>query len=557
MTKILDYFPKGMTPRNDQSDILNAIEEEYESYDKFLICAPTGSGKSAIAYTLANWLHDTGIVTSTKTLQDQYSLSFSKLPVIKGKSNFKCKYLAEEAEMKKLYGKKHETQARMDSFTESMGNILTETDDYYIKNKFTCDFGPCTKERGNKNKECEYKAYDCDYYIQRDFGLNSDICVMNYAFLFTMLNMRVPLNGVERENMIYDEAHKIEDELLGYCSMDIPQKLTKDLECKKSMYCNNVDELLSIVRDLTERCKGKSQQLIDVQQFTESNKYISRFSRLQDLYNLIVYEPENYVWETKAFMGKNQSLRIQPITVNKTAKKFLNSSKQFFMSGTLSRPALCSSLGFDQSEVLGLEIDKFAIPFKNRKVNFHNFCEMRFGMPKEDYLDSIGWMDDIASQHPEERGLILINKKTVYDDIMDIFSPKNAMRVIEGHAQNEDGTNAQDSLERLKESSNGILVSASMWEGVDLKDDLARWCVIYKCPYPYMGDMRVKQIMKVNKSWYGMKTVAKILQGLGRCVRSETDYAAIYCVDTKIKQTLEKNKRFIPAAYLDILDNED
>ena len=179
---------------------------------------------------------------------------------------------------------------------------------------------------------------------------------------------------------------------------------------------------------------------------------------------------------------------------------------------------------------------------------------MRYNMKPEDYEYALDYVGYLADEHKDERGLILVNKKSVFTDMMEQLKPEIRMRLIEGHASNEDGSTAKDALERLKESENGILVSASMWEGVDLKDDLARWCILFKCPYPFMGDKRVQSLMKLKRSWYGSKTVAKILQGLGRCVRSETDHAKIYCVDSKIRQTLERNKRFIPTAYHDILE---
>jgi len=64
------------------------IDEKIKSgYKKIVICAPTGSGKSPIAATLAKAFKSSFIVTASKSLQDQYQNDFSFLKPIKGKPN--------------------------------------------------------------------------------------------------------------------------------------------------------------------------------------------------------------------------------------------------------------------------------------------------------------------------------------------------------------------------------------------------------------------------------------------------------------------------------------
>ena len=73
------------------------IDEKIKSgYKKIVICAPTGSGKSPIAATLAKAFESSFIVTASKSLQDQYQNDFSFLKPIKGKSNFGCLKLMEK-----------------------------------------------------------------------------------------------------------------------------------------------------------------------------------------------------------------------------------------------------------------------------------------------------------------------------------------------------------------------------------------------------------------------------------------------------------------------------
>ena len=84
------HFPFS-EPRDGQletvSEILKAVDEGYRY---IVLEAGTGTGKSAIAATLASIFESSYILTITKQLQDQYLRDFSDLQVVKGRSNFNC-----------------------------------------------------------------------------------------------------------------------------------------------------------------------------------------------------------------------------------------------------------------------------------------------------------------------------------------------------------------------------------------------------------------------------------------------------------------------------------
>ena len=73
-----------------------------------------------------------------------------------------------------------------------------------------------------------------------------------------------------------------------------------------------------------------------------------------------------------------------------------------------------------------------------------------------------------------------------------------------------------------------ILLSPSMAEGVDLKDDASRFQIICKVPYPFLGDKLVKKRMNKWKWWYPLQTAKKIVQSVGRSIRNEKDHADTY-----------------------------
>ena len=119
---LITAFPVGATPNDAQDYIISEIEEAIAQNKKFIIInAPTATGKSYIAKTIANFSDDptpgfvnacnsyqiydsedpqvsdedlepfgTAILTVTKSLQDQYTEFFEDGDALKGKSNYTC-----------------------------------------------------------------------------------------------------------------------------------------------------------------------------------------------------------------------------------------------------------------------------------------------------------------------------------------------------------------------------------------------------------------------------------------------------------------------------------
>lgn len=80
----LKNFPFS-TPRPKQVDILKDIESAFNSgYTKIVLESPTGSGKSAIAMSVAMSLGPSYTLVSTKELQSQYAKDFPWARVARG-----------------------------------------------------------------------------------------------------------------------------------------------------------------------------------------------------------------------------------------------------------------------------------------------------------------------------------------------------------------------------------------------------------------------------------------------------------------------------------------
>ena len=499
----------------------------------FTVNAPTGVGKSHIACAISSYFAkkslSSAIITATKILQDNYHDEFPHLPVIKGKNNFACQYLLDVKKIKP-------------------GLPMIQ----YARKGLTCSSGPCDKDTGNEDEICHYRDFDCAYYVQRDIGLASSSVIMNYASLFALKANQQ--KGLDRFAMIYDEAHNIEDQLVNYGKRTYSKAFLKQREIStpvRDIGENDTDRVLDLLYEIQVRCK----KLRDGARDPEVKKgYDNDVNAAAQHQQNIELDPENFMFAVDEDTRSN--LSIIPLRVYKLRDRFLDAPKQFFLSATVTKDSISRDLGIPAGEICEIQTPKHPFSLESRKVNFLNTTRVTqsyFFSHPEDRKRSILQIQEVARMHPDERGLVLITRKSDLDLMRKWFGRDVLERIIEGHSTNSDDSGMNDSLDALRQSKNGILVSSSAWEGIDLKDGLSRWYVIYKMPWLDLSDKRISRIKSISHSWYSQKCVTKLIQGMGRCVRSADDWAVGYCIDSGIQNGLKNNKRFIPQAYHDIV----
>jgi Rad3-related DNA helicase len=106
------------------------------------------------------------------------------------------------------------------------------------------------------------------------------------------------------------------------------------------------------------------------------------------------------------------------------------------------------------------------------------------------------------------------------------------------------GTKLEATLTAFKEYKGelpAVLVSPSMFEGIDLPGDLSRFQILVKAPFPSLGDKRMKFILDHHPDLYNVITIMKMVQGAGRSVRSMEDHAVTYCLDLNGQRVFNSN----------------
>ena len=81
-----------------------------------------------------------------------------------------------------------------------------------------------------------------------------------------------------------------------------------------------------------------------------------------------------------------------------------------------------------------------------------------------------------------------------------------------------------------------VIIGPSLTEGIDMPDDLCRFIIILKVPYPSLTSQFVKEKMKIFPRWYASTTSNSIIQGIGRGNRNKNDYCTTYILDSCFKK---------------------
>ena len=531
--RIIENFPFE-EPREGQLEIISDINEAIEEGYKYIILeAGTGTGKSAVATTLARMYESAYILTMTKQLQAQYAAEFG-FPLVKGRGNFHC------------------LQDDLDS-TCDVGTCKTTPN----SKKFFCRYGVAKNPTLGATEAFEdsfggplfYQSDEhCQYWEQKANSVNSSITLMNYDYAILELNY-VKHFGM-RNLLILDEAHNIENKLMRSMELNLYNKrLEKDI--KKAISPNTlvngdykdwimeIDAIYDSYRDIDIKDLPKN----------KAERIHSTAVRLRQLKDNLENEPKNWV------IDPNKSgVSFKPLRVHSYAKDYLFKYGEIclFLSATiLSHKMFSKWLGLNPNEVYHIKVDS-PFPPNKRPIELKLAGKMSANRIKHTAPETLPILDKILKHHKNDKGLIHTNSYRCQNYIV-----KNVLnsRIISHSSMNRERV-----LKHFEKSENPlVLVSPSMSEGVDLPYDKCRFQVIYKVPFPYLGDKQVNMRRKRDQRWYAYKTVMTLMQAYGRGMRAEDDSCSTYILDEDIKMLFKSPmyRTLVPEFFKEAIVEED
>lgn len=534
----------NLKARAQQIQVIEQIHQNWDKYKYFMLSLPTGVGKTYIATSIADSIDRAYILTSTLQLQTQYEKSWESLINLKGRSNYTCN----------------------------------------LNSNFTVDAAPCTANPDIK-RHC-VKDSVCSYYNQKKAALNSHAMITNpvYMLVSSQDNGKDADDNpwVQREGLIVDEAHNMENHLVQFAETDVdPIKLHSDFGVNTNhiFFTGRVEEDYFKIVEIRELLEEKAtelglklinefpqQKLFDdnyrqwAKGFTDkvaekvkklTNKIYALTSALAPL--KIFFDthstPDELAsrWIISKYSDKN-IIKLSPIygdflfksCLEKMGKKFV------FLSATLgSKEAFCRELGIPESETLFIETDSPFPPAKSPVIVMPSIK-----LSKDVYETNAkkvgGFVDIILETHPNQRGII---HAVTYDLATKIFqgvNKENRKRlltrdmdtlngVVDKFAKYPKRYKNPELLEiherEVSRKLGTVLMSPSMMEGVDLADDLSEFQIIIKLPWGNLGDARIKHKSQADGEWYANKMWLNILQASGRSTRHEEDSSVTYILD--------------------------
>jgi len=217
--------------------------------------------------------------------------------------------------------------------------------------------------------------------------------------------------------------------------------------------------------------------------------------------------------------------------------------KTVLLSATIG-PKDIESLGLDKKRVLYINSPS-PIPHDNRPFVVQSLTSVSYQtlVPATEKIARY-LLGVLLPRHEGERGLI----HTTYQMAKILRPLLNDRRFIF-----HDKFNKQQQYEKYINTPGSVLIACGLYEGINLPDDLGRWQVITKIPWPSLGDPAIALMSKRDEEWYLWQTAKTVIQAAGRICRHEKDFGITYCLDSSFNRLYSSGQHLLPAWFKDCL----
>ena len=502
-SQIRDHFPFCGNIRPAQEKALSAIERARDNGKKFVLLElPTGTGKSAVAIAAGKWASDWGsgayVLSPQKALTAQYMRDFANegLVELRGRSSYRC-------------------------------------EDF----KTDCEAGATLRAKNTA------ACLRCPYKIAKDEFVSQKMGVTNFDYFLaeTLYSGQLP----KRSMLVIDEGHNLEQKLLGFTDIEISPFALQRYSVA--------------IPQIEDGDTSGASEWIQHQMIPAVTSFISDIPEEDVENSLHRREAENLLGRMHRFIGCNQEqwafwsdrnrLVCRPLSAAKYAGEFLFSRADMvvIMSATiLDFNVFRRTLGIEIEDCESLAVPS-DFPTKNRQIVYRPLGSMNFRNKRETLPQVAEALDKLLRARPDRKGLIHTNSYEMNRFLTNALAAAGHGPRIITHGPG----GAEGAIDRhMMTSGPTVLCSPAMTEGIDLRDDLSRFQVIVKVPYPNFKDPYVAARKQLDKGWYSWQTAMRLIQATGRSVRSQTDFAETYIVDSDCGEFRRRNRHLLPGWWL-------
>jgi len=620
----------------------------------FILQSPVGTGKTVLAVTIARAFENCYYLTPKNGLAEQVQRDFPEFKQVKGRANFSCILNGDRCDnaqcvLKKDFKcphKKGEGGVEVCPYFLQKGigidSPTTVSNPAYLnrvmklKNKNSNDvfIPPSAPKNPNDDERFsrrQFAVWDEAHNLEDHF-INMEqyhISDRDYEFVQRLRGIGKGHANYKDINMDIkgDDYEYVVQEIVNFYGLW--QKSLIEYIRSRNVDPEKVKRLLSI----GDRVVGILDNF-NVKKIIRGEVKIPKSSIPLEIFRFYPNEFNPYNASVSfEFGSRSKKWIISPVIVNDIARSYIDKTADInmFVSATIiDFVQFAKGIGISTgNDTVGIKIDESPFEEERRPI-FYTPAGMMNRNKIEVTLPLMAKkIEDIIKQnHMEHRGIILPYTHKIRNYLVDYLTDVFPGRILTHGSDVEPrsecpycdhklGEILPDEKGRIRCPSCGkiffnnirsatinrfleetdkpyILISTYINEGFDLKGDIARFAIICKIPYPYLGDGNVKKRILIEQDmyreatgytcdyqgediskmiggkevrytldvcnntykcgrcrrWYNMKTVAPLIQMTGRVVRDKDDYAAVYIMDQGFKSFVKRHSHLFPSYFV-------
>jgi Rad3-related DNA helicase len=518
----------GYTARPQQVKLFELLSEP--THEGVIVQAGTGTGKSiAVLAAAARARRETGrqslVVTPTRVLMDQYMAKDAPAAAE-----------AFEMHITELRGRRWYQCDRSIDLIDGNENPGCLGKDANCSLKEWLDVDPDAPTPEYEWESPIYPAYRCGYQQAKFYASLADIVVTNSDF-WIINDRMLPQPVFDLQGAVFvDEAHQLEPKLKDYASRSIQAKEMRTyyegtgIKVARAMelYKDNPSRLNPPLVDLLRQCWNRGAWKNDdgkvPERAGEVHEGLGRILQFVDGAN------DNAIVWTDGW-----SLKLDWIDISHSAGELLTSRRFALVSATIPK-SMPDALGVPDALV-----EDVGHPFDYARQATLRISEcngaFRYASNAENFTERINEL--MAEIDAADGGcLLLFSSFKDLDRVYDALAPRLWARGVTVLKQKGEFTNAELS-EKFKADGRAVLFgSESFATGFDVPGDALKLVSVWKLPYPGK-DPVTDALAKRFFPRYRDLMLTRVVQAVGRLIRTETDTGRVYIGDSRFEDILD------------------
>jgi ATP-dependent DNA helicase DinG len=348
--------------------------------------------------------------------------------------------------------------------------------------------------------------------------------------LFSIMNKKYCSS---RELLVLDEAHLLETEVVKFHGISINRKKWRkyipDLIIDNHGY--DIAGWLSFLNKLKDMMEALD-KILNEELLIE---FAQDLEKLYSVIGAISYSPNNWI-VSDVQMFNNEVIRVElkPLDISPYCETIFDKcTNTLMMSATiLDKDMFCQSVGLPSEKVKFIQVGS-DFPLENRPICALNVAYLNYKQLQQEGIKGAiaKAVDRIMSRHKDHKGIV---HTTSYEQLNFIkwgVPEENRRRLLETNPDVERDEILEEHFTTTKPT---VLISPSLHLG-SLSD---RW---------------IDEKRKHSERWYNWVTALRLIQSIGRSVRSKEDWAITYILDSYFKSFIFRNKNIIPQWFTDAI----